>query len=163
MFCPHCGTEATSELNYCKRCGGNLSLPVQAQEFSRPAISAGVAWAIGGTTFFIVVIGLVSMLAALTDMARGREFLGAIVAIAAAGGITIIASVFMLMRLWSRVLGDGASIGGTRKESRRAASSKKASAPELNPARISALPISPISSVTEHTTRTFAPVYKDRD
>ncbi len=118
MFCPHCGAEATSELNYCKRCGGNINPPAQE---SRPAISAGVALAIGATTFLIVICGLIGMLAALIEMARGRDFLGAIVAIAIAGGFTILGSVFMLMRLWQRVLGDNSrAISNARKDSRPA-------------------------------------------
>ncbi|MGB8508191.1 MAG: hypothetical protein WCD76_07295, partial [Pyrinomonadaceae bacterium] len=155
MFCPHCGAESTSELNYCKRCGGNLyALAPGQQAETRPAVSAGVAWAIGGTTLFLVLCGLIGMLAALTDMARGRDFLTPIVFIAVAGGATILGSVALLMRFWTNLL------IGAQKTNKPATFAKPSKTNDLGPARVSALPEPIPSSVTEHTTRTFDPAYR---
>ncbi len=59
MFCQFCGTEATHELNYCKRCGGNLNPPtgISVQD-ARPPVSPWVAGAIGLTTLTTVLGGL---------------------------------------------------------------------------------------------------------
>ena len=68
MYCPHCGTESTQGLNYCKRCGGSLNVlaPGAAQE-SQPAVSTGKVWAVGTTTLLLIVLGLGVMFAALGE------------------------------------------------------------------------------------------------
>lgn len=72
MYCQHCGSEASVDLNYCKRCGGNLgaitSLAPAAE--TRLAISTGVSIAIGGFTLLIVIIGIFLLLLGVSEMMR---------------------------------------------------------------------------------------------
>jgi hypothetical protein len=152
MYCPHCGTESTQGLNYCNRCGGNLgSLATSAaQEVVRPAISTGTAWAVGSTTILLVLVGLAIILGAMSDLVHNIPA-DAVAFIMICGSMTLLGSVFMLTRFWTRMLA-GARQSGLAEARRTAAS-------ELGPARVGALlpdtPPPPASSVTEHTTRTL--------
>ena len=157
MYCPHCGTETAQGLNYCNRCGGNLSLPAQGAE--TPALSTGKVWAAGVTTMLLIVMGLGVMLAAVTDLAHSGLPPDVIKTAIFCGTIILICGVAFIGWLWTRVLG----------LSRRADSAsylppRIAHTSELGPARAGgALPEAqtyPISSVTEHTTRTLEHIRK---
>ena len=153
MYCQHCGTESTQGLNYCNRCGGNLgAFTTNAVQEMRPAVSTGTAWAAGLTTAALVLIGLGILLGTLTELARALPD-KAIIFIMAFGSLTVLASAALLMRFWMHLL-----VG--RKQSGLASliAARRAANGELGPARIGALPDTPpapVSSVTEHTTRTL--------
>jgi hypothetical protein len=161
MFCQFCGTEATHELNYCKRCGGNLNPPtgISVQD-ARPPVSPWVAGAIGLTTLATVLGGLAIILVGLHELARAGlppELLGWL---AMFGAATLFGSLALFIWLWARVLG----VGGVRasrapKDTPRL---KKASfTGELSGAKAMSLPDPVPASVTEHTTRTFDAVYSE--
>jgi len=157
MYCPHCGAESAPGLNYCNRCGGNLN-PVatinppaaNSHQETRPAISPGMAWAVGVTMLLVVGIGLAAVFGTISDLAH---FIppDAIVALAITGSVTVLGSVFLLTRFWMRLLLHGA----TKKEAAPQLSARAPSAAELGPARPGALPDAHFNSVTEHTTRTL--------
>jgi hypothetical protein len=156
MYCPHCGTETTQGLNYCNRCGGNLNLlaannsaAVGPQE-TRPALSAGMAWAVGVTMLLVVCVGLAAVFGSISELAH---FIApdAIVAIAICGSATVLGSVFLLTRFWMRLLLTGAP----KKESAPRLNARPASTAELGHARQSMLPDAHFTTVTEHTTRTL--------
>ena len=153
MYCPNCGTESTQGLNYCNRCGGNLgAMTTNAAQESRPVVSTGTAWAAGLTTAALVLIGLGILLGTLTDLAHVLPS-DAIAFIMACGSLTVLVSAALLMRFWMRLL-----VG--RKQSGLASliAARRAATGELNHARMGALPDAPpapVSSVTEHTTRTL--------
>jgi hypothetical protein len=154
MYCPHCGTETTQGLNYCNRCGGNLSLPaaVGAQE-SRPAVSTGKVWAAGTTTVMFIVMAFGIMFGALDEMARRGLPPDVLKFIILCGTFIILGGIAFFGWLWTRILG----------LSRRSDDAQRLYQPashtsELGPARFGALPEAqtyPTSSVTEHTTRTL--------
>ena len=152
MYCPNCGTESTQGLNYCNRCGNSLSAPAQDAEKVRPAVSASTAWAVGVTTALPLLIGLAILLGALTDLAHKLPA-DAVAFIMVCGSFTILGSVLMLTRFWMRLL-----TGPKRSGLASLIAARRAATGELGPARMSALPgtpPAPISSVTEHTTRTL--------
>ena len=153
MFCSYCGTESTQGLNYCNRCGNSLSAPAQTEtEKVRPAVSASTAWAIGVTTMLLVLIGLGMLLGALTDLVHNISA-DAVGFIMICGSLTVLGSVLMLTRFWMRLLA-----GPKRSGLASLIAARRAATGELGPARMSALPgtpPAPISSVTEHTTRTL--------
>jgi hypothetical protein len=156
MYCPHCGTETTQGLNYCNRCGGNLSLPaaVGAHE-SRPAISTGKVWAVGVTTLLLIVMGLGITFAALTDMMHGGMPPDVLKMILVTATMTILGGLAFLGWLWTRVLGLARRTDNAAPPLYRPASNTS----ELGAGRAGgALPepqTYPASSVTEHTTRTL--------
>ncbi|HYP52449.1 MAG TPA: hypothetical protein VEQ42_02855 [Pyrinomonadaceae bacterium] len=159
MFCQHCGAEATHELNYCKRCGGNLN-PVGAQDLSvRPAVPPATVWGIGATTFLIVVIGLLIILGFVSMRADRGLSPPALTTISLFGAMTLLGSVALLMRLW-RLLLTG---GQTQVVNRPVQLARPTATNELPPQKVSALPeaFGPVPSVTEHTTRTFDPAYRE--
>jgi hypothetical protein len=158
MFCPYCGTESTQGLNYCNRCGGNLSTPAQASApFEHHAPSAGTTWAAGVTMTLLVVIGLGFLFGMMRDLVHTGHSPDAVVVIMMCGVLTILGSLFMLTRFWMRVLGVRSvkaekSLPGTRPSHTN----------ELGPSRFDALPDAQPASVTEHTTRTLEHVKRSR-
>lgn len=158
MFCPHCGIETTNEVNYCKRCGGGLNpLAASGGEELRPAVSAAAAWAVGTTTFFTVVGGLIVLFAAIAAMSRNRDFLAPLVWMALFGALTILGSVALLMNLWMRLLGPPRAGRGSLPRPQSIAGGGP-----LGEAGATGLPPPTFASVTEHTTRTFQPADKNR-
>jgi hypothetical protein len=162
MYCQYCGTEATNELNYCKRCGGNLNPPMSApvESFARPSISPMAVWGMGASTFGIVFGGLIVLFGFISEMMRTGNLHGAVyVWMAALGALIIVGSVGLLVWLWLSLLG-----GRTRHETSSSPQLRRPSASTADfitaPPRVSALP-EPVPSVTEHTTRTFEPSYRD--
>ena len=152
MYCPNCGTESTQGLNYCNRCGNSLSAPAQDAEKVRPAVSASTAWAVGLTMGLPFLIGLGILFGSLTDLAQ-KLSADVVAFIMVCGSFTILGSVLMLTRFWMRLL-----TGPKRSTLASLIAARRAATGELGPARVGALhdaPIAPISSVTEHTTRTL--------
>jgi len=156
MYCPHCGTETAPGLNYCNRCGGNLNplaatnhLATTGQQETRPAISAGMAWAVGVTMLLVVCVGLAAVFGTISDLAH---FIApdAIVALAITGSVTILGSVLLLTRFWMRLL-----LTSAKKDSAPRLAARPQSTAELGHARPGALPDAHFTSVTEHTTRTL--------
>lgn len=150
MYCQFCGTEATHELNYCKRCGGSLNPLVGAEETRPPAvIPTGAVWGMGFTTFMIVVFGLIALLNNLFYLADRISNPPTIAFIALFGTLAILGSVGMLTWLWSRML------TSAKRSDYSPAQLKRAPTSELNSARMGALSDHIPTSVTEHATRTF--------
>src|SRR5437868_5902121 len=54
MYCPNCGAESTFGLNYCKRCGGNLS---DVQQSAAPPGKNIVAAVILATAMVAIALG----------------------------------------------------------------------------------------------------------
>jgi hypothetical protein len=151
MFCPYCGTESTQGLNYCNRCGSNLSTPAQVgppQEGH--ALSVGTSWAVGVTMLLLVVMGLGILFGMLRDFLHGGLPPEAIVVIMMCGALTILGSLFMITRFWMRLLA-----GRTGAAERSLPGGRPSHMNELGPTRLGALPDAPAASVTEHTTRTL--------
>ena len=160
MFCPHCATETTPGLNYCNRCGGNLSMLTtgSAQE-SRPNVSTGKVWAIGTTTMMLIVIGLGMIFAAISDQMHNGLPPDVLKMLIVCSMGMILFGVLFLGWLWTRVLG----LSRRGDEDLRRFHHSAPHTSELGPARIGALPeahTNPVSSVTEHTTRTLEHVKK---
>jgi hypothetical protein len=159
MFCSFCGTETTQGLNYCKRCGSSLAAPAQAElQVVRPNISTGTAWAVGVTTAMLALVGLAIILGAMSDLVHNLPS-DAVAFIMVCGSVTVLGSVFMLMRFWMRLL------AGTKHSDLAALVATARAAKELGPTRMSALPDTPppppVSSVTENTTRTLKARMRD--
>jgi len=155
MYCPSCGAEVTQELSYCNRCGANLK-PISNQSGVRPAKLVGVAWAISMAVALVtlggfgMIFGLVMAL-----IAKGLSLsVGGLVLIFFSL-LVILAIAWLLVRQLSRVL-DMPQLTGD------AIQSNKPELSEKPMQQIGALR-EPASSVTEHTTRTFEPVHRERE
>lgn len=154
MFCPYCGTESTQGLNYCNRCGGNLApLARDGARETRPAVSAGAAWAAGLTTSAVVVIGLGMLLAVAGDLTIRGMPPTAIVTIAFFVALAVFGCTWMLLRFWSALLGVAAPAAA--RPTPALADPKATDTRELGDARFDALNPASVPSVTEQTTRTL--------
>jgi hypothetical protein len=154
MFCPYCGTESTQGLNYCKRCGGNLSPLAQspAQQTRPAAVAPGAAWAAGLTTMGLVVIGLGLIFPITTELAVRHLPPEAVVFIALLVALTVFGCAVLLLRFWSLLFG----VGGAAARTTPALPDPRATdTRELGSPRFDSLSPAPAPSVTEQTTRTL--------
>ena len=149
MYCPICGSQSTQGLNFCKRCGTNLTAPTgpsadKPEVIVKPLRVTGIFWAIAsfGMLSIFALMGAVITLAALG--ADGEAVAGT----ALFGSAGIVAIVWLLLRYASHYM--------------------KLEQNVIEPARPKSLDTSPplqidstpraVSSVTENTTRNFDPV-----
>jgi hypothetical protein len=155
MYCPSCGKELTPELSYCNRCGANLK-PVSIQSGAPPAKLVGAAWAIS-VAVALVTLGGFGMIFGLvmTLIMRGINLSPGGMFWISFALLVILAIDWLLVRQLSRVL-------DLPQLSANATQSKK---PELNeqPMQQIEAPREPVSSVTEHSTRTFEPIHRKRE
>lgn len=150
MFCPHCGIESAADLNYCKRCGGNLNLvAIAPARGARPAISTGTACVVGVSISLLVLVGLVILFVAMSELRGGGLPPDVFKVIFVFGSLTILGSVASLTWLWTYLL------GGAHETANAAQLKAPPAANELGPARPNALADASIPSITEHTTRTL--------
>jgi hypothetical protein len=154
MYCQHCGAESTQGLNYCNRCGGNLGAVAQSQPREvGPNLPTGIVRAVGFSLVAVVVFGLGILTALMSDLAHSGMRSETLAVVMMCGSLTILASIFMITRFWMRMLPSG--------KSEKAGASQLYAPPthtnELGPQprTFGALHDAPISSVTEHTTRTL--------
>lgn len=155
MYCPSCGSEMTSELSYCNRCGANLK-PLANQSGGPPAKLVGAAWAISMAIVLVTLGGFGMMFGLVMALiSSGVNLSGGGMVLIGFSLLIILAIASLLVRQLSRVLDVSQLSGG-------ATQSKQPKLSEEPVPQIGA-PREPVSSVTEHTTRMFEPVHKDRD
>ncbi|HLG16786.1 MAG TPA: hypothetical protein VJH03_20130 [Blastocatellia bacterium] len=152
MYCPVCGAESTQGLNYCKRCGASLGLPISAPE-PKPAANF---------TRLTVALSLPSLVGALglTGLFVTAAELGSridprfLVATIAFEGATVVGVVLTLAWLLLR-------LSGLPQPAIRQREIISPAAMNDRPAELAPKP-AVMPSVTEHTTRNFEPA-RNRD
>ena len=152
MFCPSCGAEYAIGLNYCNRCGANLSAP--SAEVERVPVNV---------TKPIVIISLAILMITLggfSGVIRGAVRLAQIfqqndpVVITIIFGMgTILVTDIMLIVQLSRLI--NAALG---QPSRPKKLPQQQSAKQIAPPAPGSF--APVGSVTDHTTRTLKPAYR---
>ncbi len=151
MFCSNCSAEYSQKINYCKRCGANMASPANTVEVQLPRIRfAGMFWAIA----VLGIGGLITCFTAFNEFAReglrgdhlivpfvmGLLFIGGI-----AGGM-----IWQLARLISTFQ---QNVQQPKVEPIPLPPYQTPAAPLVTPL----LPQEPLSSISEHTTRSFDP------
>jgi hypothetical protein len=146
MFCPSCGLEYAQKLNYCKRCGAGLSLPMPPFESRpQPARFVGLFWAVA--IFGLGGLGLAfGILATMANFGRHDEELIVPFVFSLA---FIFGLVGLLIRQLSRVV-------STYQQTNQMVSAERPAINQYQPAQTIAPPEA-APSVVEHTTRQFAP------
>ena len=150
MFCPSCGAEYTQKLRYCKQCGENLSPPASTVEVKVPRLRlTGMFWA-------IVVFGMTGLALAFTGLllmwgygARGDELL-----------IPFVFSLLMISAISGLLIWQLARLVSAYQQLSRNPSFERPAINEPRQAQL-ATPPEAAPSVIEHTTRQFAPAYKE--
>jgi len=160
MYCQTCAAEIQPGLNYCNRCGAvvNASLTTK-QETTLVDLTSPVR-TLGATVALTTLMGLTIIFIALDNFSsKGLppELLGMI---CAAGFFLILVIDVLLIRILSRIVQLPVAPAPL-------AQAKRHEPKELHtPQAQTYMPASatdplPAASVTEHTTRTFHPAYKE--
>ena len=154
MYCPSCGSEISVELKYCNRCGANLSgIPtsypvpvVKPVRLTLPAIVLGLT----------VTGGIGIILSAATELAQRQLHPAALTWMVIFSMATLFGCTALILRFWLKVL-------SLNRESYELQNQHQARPPmQIPPPRQQFPPrLEPIPSVTEHTTRTFSPAYRE--
>ncbi len=152
MYCSSCGVAVAQGLSYCNFCGATITEGQGDGVAKPPAVQPGLlVSAIVG----LFILGLVAI-AILTGVMKAVAGFDISIVLA----ITMLA--FMLL-----VIVEGVLIGMLLKGKRvpkKTANSERLSAnrtKELDESPARGLP-GPVASVTEHTTRAFGPIYRER-
>lgn len=158
MYCPTCGTQLTKELAYCPRCGANLA-PTERAPKASPARLTGATWALALSTTLVALGGIALLfIFAMTALTRRIEPTPgvAFMMFLLAAVTVVVASVlgWQLSRV-VRLYKDADDEPAAKQSKQRLAADRPAPA-LLDAAR------EPVASVTEHTTRTFEPVPRER-
>jgi|SRR5687768_353791 len=152
MFCPSCGNDITVELKYCNRCGANLTVTynnspatvVAPVKLMAPTLVLGLT----------VVIGLGIIIGGASSLAERQVHPAFITWMVLFGMLTLFGSTAMLLRFWSKILNLQRQIPAPPPQNRNV--TPATFVPQQLPPRYD-----PASSVTEHTTRTFTPIYRE--
>jgi hypothetical protein len=167
MFCSSCGAEVLGEMSYCNRCGANLKPLANQSAALPPGKAVGAAWAVSAAVAAVTLGGFALIFAMVMAMiSRG-------IALKEGGLLLIFAALMvillidgMLIRQLPRLLARTQLPDDADKTEPKRKLKERTAAPQLvappRP-REHALREPPLSSVTDHTTRTFDPVYRERD
>src|SRR5688500_88155 len=149
MYCPTCGVAVAQGLSYCNHCGAKLTGATGGESSElRPGylVFAMMAVFVFGLIAITMLIGVMKTVLAFNE--------GAMLAFTLLSFLMLVLIEGVFIRLLFRA---------TRRaeEARATAGIKGQGTNELETAQARALP-EPMPSVTEHTTRSFDPIYTDR-
>ena len=151
MYCSSCGVTVAQDLRYCNHCGAALS-GTRVKPASKPSelFPDSLIWAM--VTVFIVGLGCtIGMMAVMKDYNFDK---GMIIAFTSMLLLLTLAieGVFIWMLKGHR---------RTTEEMSDTAHLKQQATKELDAPHARALP-EPVPSITEHTTRAFEPIHRER-
>lgn len=150
MYCSSCGAVVTGGLSYCNRCGVELSARSSTVPLKPAAIPEFMVWAIVAVSVggLALIIGLMAVMKTELKFSDGLIVLFSLLSF-----LLLLAaeSVF----IWLVVRSKAAA-----KESAILPQSRELTTKELGETQLRALS-EPVPSVTEQTTRTLEPVYRE--
>jgi hypothetical protein len=155
MYCSSCGTESIQGLNYCNRCGATLNtqaLVTPSFSLTKPILILGVIVA------FITLFGFMAVIMGSSELARrgfGHE--DALIPLFF-GMITILIVDILLLRQLSRIINASLQAGTPTAPAKQV---REFAEPGQTQRKLQAPTFEPVPSVTENTTRTFEPVYRE--
>ncbi|HEV7682840.1 MAG TPA: hypothetical protein VGO68_12000, partial [Pyrinomonadaceae bacterium] len=147
------------ELNYCNRCGANLT--VVADNYPAPVVKVkmGLPAIVLGMT---VTLGIGLIFNAATELAAMHVHPGAIMGMVIFGLATLFGCSALMLRFWLKVLTMNREVNQSRPQIRPAMQMPPQLAAQMSGARQQFQPrLEPVPSVTEHTTRTFTAPYRE--
>ncbi|HAF13194.1 MAG TPA: hypothetical protein DHU55_03180 [Blastocatellia bacterium] len=150
MFCQSCGAEYAIGLNYCNRCGANLNTAI-AQTESVPFSVTKPAIVIGSAVVLLTLLGFTALIEGAAKLALVFQQNDPVVVTIALGMITIMVIDLMLVLQLSRLI--SAALSPVRATQPQKLQPHKA-VEQLSP------PTGPMPSITEHTTRTLEPAFR---
>ncbi len=156
MYCQTCGAECQPGLNFCNRCGGAVNAGQVKQELVPVDIRSPVR-VLGVTITLTTLLGLTIMFFGLAGLASWHVDEDVIAIVGILCLLMLLGINVSLIRLLSRLLGAVPKKKFTLPFAKPSFPTKEFYAP---PQYAPTLPEG-APSVTEHTTRTFSPVYRD--
>ncbi|HZH30588.1 MAG TPA: hypothetical protein VEY11_07470 [Pyrinomonadaceae bacterium] len=165
MYCQACAAEIQTGLNYCNRCGAvvnaSVSTPATRPETTVADIKSPVR-SLGGAIVMTTVFGFMILFFSLAGLASSeRPLPAALLGILSVLGLLIILTIdVMLIRILSRVVQLPAAAPVLSTQPGRS-ESRGLHAPATQAYMSASTDPLPAASVTEHTTRTFHPIYNE--
>src|SRR5258705_8831747 len=150
MYCSSCGGAVAPGLTYCNHCGGNLRGTKESVAKVLTATPDNVVWAIVGV--FVVGLGSIMGLMALLKEEFNANIGQVLIFSFAVFLLTFLVECVFISLLFTR-RSSTKEVGGRRL--------KEQTTKELDVAQPHVLE-EPIYSVTEHTTRAFEPIYRQK-
>ena len=148
MFCSACGVAVSQGLTYCKNCGGKLP----RTDEHRPAEPKPENIIVMMVATFVMGLFVISVLMATLKGVLHFDF-GPLIAITMLSFLIMIALEGVFIRLLFR---------GRQRYEDKDTTLKNAQTTTKQLEAQSQFPLQPVESVTEHTTRTFDPVFSER-
>ena len=150
MYCSSCGGAVARGLSYCNHCGAKLNTNESLEETRGVRPNLLVTWMVAT---FIFGTAVITMLMGVMRVVLGLR----------AESVLVFAAVpFLLMLILEAVFIRLLLRNGATSETNNKTLAKRQETNELDAAQQRALR-EPSPSVTEHTTRAFEPVYRDRN
>lgn len=147
MFCPSCGAEYAIGLNYCNRCGANLNTSGGQADLA-PVNVTKPTIVIGLTVMILTLGGFAAVIEGATKLGHVFQQNDPVVATIFMGMVTIMVADIMLLTQLSRLINAALNRPAQPKKLPKQESVKQIAAPVPGS-------FNPISSVTDHTTRTL--------
>jgi hypothetical protein len=152
MYCSSCGVAVTQGLSYCNHCGAKLSGARGDDGGESSEVRPGYLVFAMMAVFVFGLIAITMLMGVMKSVLAFNE--GVMIAFTFLSFLMLVLIEVVFIRLLLRP---------TRRaeKTRATAAMNGQGTKELDAAHARALP-EPMPSVTEHTTRTFDPIYKDR-
>ncbi len=163
MYCQSCGNEISVELKYCNRCGANLTVPEAYPMLPAKPVRLGLPTIVLGLT---VTIGLAIIFSNATELAQMHLHPAAIAWMTIFGLAALFGCTALILRLLLKVLAMNRETYQPQLQLRppvHVPAQMSAPRQQFQPRVESRLEprLEPLPSVTENTTRTFSPVYRE--
>lgn len=160
MYCQSCGNEIHSELKYCNRCGANLTMA--AEIYPAPVVKPvklGLPAIVLGLT---ITIGIGVIIDGAADLARMQVHPAFITWMVIFALLTLFGCTALMLRLLMKVLTLNREVSQLQNQIRPQVQMPAQAVNRMAGARQQFQPrLEPVPSVTEHTTRTFSPAYRE--
>ena len=153
MYCSACGAAVAQDLRYCNHCGAALS-GTRVKSASKPPelFAESLIWAL--VAVFTIGLGCtIALMAVMKDYNFAKEQILAFTSMVLL--LTLAVEAVFILMLWGRTRSDKAALVAD------AAQLKQQETKALDAPHVRALP-EPVPSITEHTTRAFEPVPRER-
>jgi hypothetical protein len=158
MYCQTCGAEIQPGLNYCNRCGSLVNSAMTQETLVPVDLTSPVRW-VSATIGLSFLIGLTIIFISITQLAASGFQRDGVMAIACISLVMLGVVELSLIRLLARVLGVEREGNSPRRLKRKR--EKEIAAPQPQYIQPAANYAASPTSVTEHTTRTFSPAYRE--
>jgi hypothetical protein len=150
MYCPACGNFITSGLNFCNSCGAKV------KQGNTPARKSGNPIAFLAAALTVIDIAALFFMALIMLLFLERNVEGRVIAIFSAFFFLMLGFTnFAFIRMISKLV--GVHIESSREENteQRPVRSFEPAAPAVGQLEAQRQPVTPVGSVTDHTTRTL--------